>query len=130
MSSSDLYVGLTKEAQSFIDKLKEQDNFLVEELIEVCENSEHDSVTGVRVKVKPQNPEKHSQEYYLEEIQAQPYSMGTHTFFTHLRHVAVRHTTKVGEKPVIDDLGVVYAWTEDRNYDSEFDYEKGLFNIH
>lgn len=129
MSFQDQYVGLTQSAQDFITNLKTSKEFIREEYIEVCEDSEHTPVTGIKIILKPKDSSKHIEEYYVEELQAIPDST-VNMYFTCLRHVGVKPIQSGRTRSELEDLGASHQWTEDKTFTSEYDVGIGKYNVY
>ena len=129
MSFQDQYVGLTQSAQDFISSLKESKEFIREEYIEVCEDSEHTPVTGIKIIVTPKDSSKHTEEYYVEELQTVPDS-SVKMYFTCLRHIGVKPIQSGRSRPELEDLGASHKWTEDNKFTSEYDVVVGKYNVY
>lgn len=129
MSFQDQYVGLNQSALDFINTLKKSKDFIREEYVEVCEDSEHSQIMGTKILLKTKNPEKYIEEYYVEILQAVPKS-SVNMYFTCLRHVGVKPIPSGKSRPELENLGELYQWEEDKKFNTEYDLSVGKFNVY
>lgn len=126
----DQYIGLTRDAQKFMEDLCTRPEVSVERkhyITEAAFNS--DPITGWKVIVpcvqEAERPDVNVANIYTEVLQHSPWSSGP-MYFTHIHHQLVK---KVGQTC---DMDYLFSWVLDptvREDFGEIDFERGHYYV-
>ena len=123
MSRSDQYIGLTNKAKQFLQHIKDSKNFIKEEYVEIGSQAfNSEPLMGIKIWVKPDIPSVNVEEYYITNIQEDPWSSGP-MYFCNLKHFIVKASGQVLE------LKECYSWYNDPMIPHQYNIEAGSKNI-
>lgn len=124
MARFDQYIGLTKDAINFIEKLKKEQNATIDKII-LCPKDQslgqHEDIIGSEISVLTKSPNK--KYVYKEIIQMVPWSSGP-MYFSCLRFFIHKECGQ------IIHVGDIFQWVLNPEVkEDEYDFERGHFFI-